>query len=70
MPAALIAASSMPVAHRSPTMSVTPVAFSMAAACSASWRCTAVERSSSISNAPQEVRSPGISLAASHLPLT
>ena len=36
---------------------------------SASWCCTAVERSPSISNAPQLVRSPGIAFAASHLPL-
>ena len=67
MPWALTLASSMPVAHRSPTIFFTPVASALAAACSASWRWTALERSSSISNAPQLVRSPGIGLAASHL---
>ena len=67
MPWALIFASSMPVAHRSPTIFFTPVAPASAAACSANCCCTALERSSSISKAPQLVRSPGIGWAASHL---
>ena len=69
MPCALALASSMPVAHRSPTIFSTPVAPGCAAACSANCFCTAVERSSSISKAPQLVRSLGMALAASHLPL-
>jgi len=60
----------MPVAQKSPTILSTPAPSALAAACSASWRCTASERSASISNAPQLLRSPGIGLAASHLPLT
>ena len=69
MPWALAFASSMPVAHRSPTIFFTPPALASAAACSASWCCTALERSSSISNAPQLVRSAGIGLAASQVSL-
>lgn len=68
-PCASIAASSMPVAQKSPTILATPVAPVSFAACSASWRCAASERSTSISNEPQLVRSPGIGFAASHLPL-
>ena len=69
MPWALIFASSMPVAQKSPTSFSTPVAFSSPAACSASCCWIAVERSSSISNAPQLVRSPGTGCAARNLAL-
>src|SRR5690606_2091918 len=69
MPWALIFASSMPVAQKSPTSLSTPEALSRPAACSASWRWIAVERSWSISNAPQLVRSPGTGLAARNFAL-
>src|SRR4051794_36843217 len=70
MPAALILASSMPVAYMSPTSFSTPVVSDLAAAASASCLLAASERSVSISKLPQVVRSAGIGCAASHLSLT
>src|SRR5207342_3832140 len=70
IPAALTAASSMPVAYMSPTSFSTPVASVFAAAASASCLLAASERSVSISKLPQVVRSFGIGWAASHLLLT
>ncbi|MNT47712.1 hypothetical protein D3C72_1844500 [compost metagenome] len=70
MPWALILASSMPVAQKSPTIFSMPLGFLTAATCSASWCCTATERSSRMVKAPQLVRSAGMALAASHLLLT
>src|SRR4249919_464723 len=70
IPAALTAASSMPVAYMSPTSFSTPVASVFAAAASASCLLAASERSVSISKLPHVVRSAGIGCAAGHLLLT
>src|SRR5207342_3821913 len=70
MPAALTAASFMPVAYMSPTSFSTPVASVFAAAASARCLLAASERSISISKLPHVVRSAGIGFAASHLLLT
>ncbi len=55
----------MPVAQKSPTIFSTPVAAVSVAACSASCRWMASERSLSTSKLPQLVRSPGTGLALS-----
>ena len=68
-PAALIRATSMPVAYRSPISLSTPFADLFTAACSASCCWVCLERSSSMSKEPQLVRSDGTGWAARNLAL-